>query len=204
MASSLKQTNVAQDRARKFLDHVGQKVSLYPSGIVFYKSKLGPFPWRKTKLSTKFREFLVRCDGLRQRNRLWPKSIGYHSFNLYAYALLKQNMPDHPFWERSKMRKMLDVTESNRFQELLEKSPYVYPYNPPGIEIAFVLDVFGGEEEKISAWLQRQFDKTYDHQSGELLTRGVADTETSAARLYELTRLSENYDGLNFSLPLNR
>lgn len=27
-----------------------------------------------------------------------PRSIGYHSFNMYAFGILKQLTPDHPFW----------------------------------------------------------------------------------------------------------
>lgn len=53
---------------------------------------------------------------------------------------------------------------------------------------------FGGAEEKISAWLQRQLERTYDPKSSELLTLGVPDPETAAARMYELTRLSQQFD----------
>lgn len=184
----------ADRRATRFLDRVASSVQIYPSGIVFHKSLLG---------NDKLRAFRTRDAFLRQletsfliylrRRTIAYKSVGYHPFNLYAFALLKRHFPYHPLWNTAKMARMLDATRTDKFKRHLSKSIYGYPYNPPGLELAFVGEVFELGRDYSQDWILAQVASTYDADSGELLKRGVSDSRTLSARLYEATRLNDDY-----------
>ena len=88
---------------------------------------------------------------------------------------------------------MLAVTGTRSFEKNLCQSPYGWPYNPPGIELAFAGEMFGMGHDYCQAWITRQFEHTYNQETGELLTRNVPDAATSAARIYEALRLEGDY-----------
>jgi hypothetical protein len=92
------------------------------------------------------------------------------------------------------MEKMLSITKKDSFHTALDQSAYGWPYNPPGIELAFAGEVFGMDEvHYCQAWVQRQLARTYDETTRNPLTRGAVDVSTSAARIYEATRLGSDY-----------
>lgn len=185
----------ATRRALLFLDNVGQHVQLYNDGVVFHQSRLGHLSSIVNHFSIKSfaRKGLNEFQRLKTRARLYIKSVGYHGFNLYAFALLKQQFPDHSFWSSNKFKKMLKITTDNNFIQSLKLSKYGWPYNPPGIEFAFVGEVFGLGHTYCQTWITRQFERTYNEMTSELLTSDVPDTLTSAARIYEAIRLIDNY-----------
>jgi hypothetical protein len=184
----------ATRRALRFLDDVGQNVQLYRDGVVFHQSRLGPLSGTiRGGLKNVVRSAMSESLRLRARATLYSKSVGYHGFNLYAFALLKQQFPDHPFWSSDKFAKMLAVTKTDRFLKSLDQSAYGWPYNPPGIEFAFAGEVFGLGHDYCQTWINRQFERTYNDETGELLTRNVPDPATSAARIYEAVRLKGDY-----------
>ena len=88
---------------------------------------------------------------------------------------------------------MLEITKSDNFIQSLELSEYGWHYNPPGIEFAFVGEVFGLGHTYCQTWITRQFHHTYNKMTSELLTSNVPDTLTAAARIYEAIRLIDNY-----------
>lgn len=184
----------ATRRSKKFLDEVGQHVQLYSDGVVFHQSRLGALAnYRKQGLKGVARGALSEAMRLRARSALYSKSVGYHGFNLYAFAILKQQFPEHPFWSTAKFLKMLEVTRKERFLKSLDESAYGWPYNPPGIEFAFAGEVFGLGHDYCQTWINRQFERTYNSDTGELLTRNAPDPATSAARIYEAMRLTGDY-----------
>ena len=185
----------ATQRARYFLDQVGQHVQLYPNGIIFHKSKLGSFKlaFFSSPMSLA-RTTYAALRRMKERRQLYSKSVGYHGFNLYAFAMLKQQFPDHSFWSSKKINKILAVTQTEAFLSDLEYSHYGWPYNPPGLELAFAGEVFNLGHEYCQFWITRQYEKTYDAHTQNLLTRNTPDPQTSAARLYEATRLTDRYE----------
>jgi hypothetical protein len=180
-------------RALHFLKGPGTRVETYRDGIICHGSRIERLPLSR---SSRPRDLMlgVRSAVSRWRSRrvLWSKSVGYHAFNLYAYALLKQRFPAEPFWRGETMTRMLAVTLTPTFKRDLDDNPYGYPYNPPGIELALAGEVFGLDATYCREWIAMQVARTLDHR-GSLLTRGVPDRATSAARIYEATRLVGSY-----------
>lgn len=127
------------------------------------------------------------------RKRLLFKSIGYHSFNMYAFALLKNGLPDHPFWRSKTLDRMTDYMLSEVFENGLENNPFSYPYNPPGFELPYALSSLGQmSRERLlricSTWVNRQMDRCYNGET-RMMDRNTEDPVTHTARIYELTRL---------------
>ena len=128
------------------------------------------------------------------------KEIGYHSFNLYAFSLLKCQYPNHPFWQNKSFISSLDYMRSESYEEEVKTSKYGYPYNPPGFEVPFVLNTFYANEDthkQQSQWVSKQLSKSYDFDAN-LMSKNTEDKSTHAARIYEATRLSD----LQLSIPI--
>lgn len=184
----------ATRRALRFLDIAGQSVQTYRDGVVFHQSRLGPLAnIAKEGIKRSVKIGIKEVLGVQARSSLYSKSVGYHGFNMYAFALLKERFPEHPFWFTPKFKRMLGVSKKEHFLNSLDQSAYGWPYNPPGIEFAFVGEVFGMGHDYCKTWITRQFERTYNNYTDELLTRNVPDPATSSARIYEAVRLKANY-----------
>jgi hypothetical protein len=184
----------ADRRTSRFLEQVGTTVETYRTGVVYHRSSItGSRLSRPIHARSLLRD--ARSIGSRWRSRRTTrcKSIGYHAFNLYAYALLKQRFPAHPFWASPVLKEMLHVSTTPAFKRELEGNPYGYPYNPPGLELAFVGEVFGLGRRYAQDWIEAQVAQTGDVGTGSIMTRDVPDRATSSARIYEAARLREDY-----------
>ena len=181
-------------RSKRFLDSVGQHVQIYDDGIIFHQSRLGTLSSNFKKIShLLIKNLYMELLRAKSYKKNYSKSVGYHSFNLYAFALLKKIFPHHKFWSSLKFTKMLNITKSKNFISSLDKSSFGWPYNPPGIELAFVGEVFDLGPDYSQLWINLQYRKTFNHKTGDLLTRNVPDPITSAARIYEAMRLEGEY-----------
>lgn len=193
VAAQLDHTPEAKDKSELFFNKIGSKVRLYGDGIIQHVSPV-------TRLSTGIRNPKKVVEGVLghayyhfSKRKLRLKSSGYHAFNLYAFSLYKNQLPDHPFWESRKFRKMLKVTDTQRFHKEQVGNKYSYPYNPTGLEMAFVTETFEPEKKgKVEYWLSKQIEFTGEH--GEsIMTRDSADKNTAKARIYEASRLRGDY-----------
>ncbi|GBE06036.1 hypothetical protein BMS3Abin10_01678 [bacterium BMS3Abin10] len=131
-------------------------------------------------------------DGIQN---IYIKSAGYHAFNLYAFALLKQQAPDHAFWRSQTFRKALKYLLSDEFKQGMESNIYGFPYNPPGFEVPFALGLIENIDRtniiKISQWwLAEQIRRCYSMETGQM-DRNTEDPATLTARIYEATRLPD-------------
>ena len=177
-------------RVRCFMDRMDH-FDVYSSGLIRHLVALNKFKWRQRIIE------LVNLPKLSQEHKdLAYKAVGYHSFNLYAFALLKQRYPDHAFWGSTKFKSALSYAQSEPYLRDINDNHYGYPYNPPGFEMAFALEVFlknnRSEQER---WLSKQLHHCYDFNS-HMMNRGTKDPVTNAARLYESTRLPNLKVGL--------
>ncbi len=130
---------------------------------------------------------------IRQKKYLKLKSIGYHGFNLYGFAILKKAYPDHPFWQSKKFIRTLNYAKNTKFKKLISKSKYGFPYNPPGLEIAFAFETFNiTSETTIAEWIKWQMALCYDFDDHMMSKGNTKDKITAAARFYEACRLN-NY-----------
>jgi hypothetical protein len=128
----------------------------------------------------------------RQEMRL--KEVGYHAFNLYGMALLREQFPAHSFWSNSRARQALKYVMTESYETEVEKSDHGYPYNPPGFEVPHALGVFGRDMDVSNIrpmqqrWVEKQLARCYDFDR-QMMCRNTEDPVTHAARLYEATRL---------------
>ena len=122
------------------------------------------------------------------------KSIGYHHFNMYAFALLKNQYPKNNYWKNSEFRSTIKYLIRDDYKNELENNSFGYPYNPPGFEIPYALEVLSElEKDELSIissyWVNKQISKCYNPQT-KMMDRNTLDPHTHSARLYELTRFS--------------
>jgi len=206
---------VISHQVERFLECLELNLSVIPNGLIYHPiehlfnnelaKRFGPI--RQTKKIIKdglycLKNFTLpslpeRATKIKQqiRESLVYKSIGYHSFNMYAFSLLKQQFPEHPFWSSSQMQRMLNYTLSTEFREELHNNKYAYPYNSPGFEIPFSLyvlkDMRGVELRNLTReWTNIAFRKCLNLQTKQF-DRNTEDPATLTARLYEMTRLPE-------------
>lgn len=170
---------------------------------------------RTTSLYTVLRKALLFKDGIKgalgvlldnlnlsKRNVFVSEmEIGYHAFHTYGLAMLKIVYPKHILWESKVVKESLNYLISDNYLKSVMTSQYGIGYNPPGIEIAYSLDIFRQEISDIRAnylcdnaildVLRTQFIKTYDNDVNEM-NNVLYDKDTYSARLYELCRMSDS------------
>jgi hypothetical protein len=178
-------SKVVDERVNRFVHHFHKYLRYDSHGIIkhVFDVRFSPLHrligyWRRRTHSTGWQ---ARLDIL---------SIGYHTFNLYGFALLKQAYPDSPFWISRRFPPMWKPIDSQEFPRLAVDNPYAYLYNPSGIEIAFALQVFRPQaQEQIKLNLAEQISRCFDFETGYMEAGGTKDPLTLAARLYEAIRL---------------
>jgi hypothetical protein len=196
-----------RNRIYLFLDFLLENISVLDNGLIYHpierplnhnglvhsiKSKLKKvantsirFYWNKEKKSNHYNK--------EYNDKMLIKSVGYHQFNMYAFALLKESIPDHQFWKSSEFQMSVDYLISGEFKEGLSDNIYGYPYNPPGFEVPYVSSVLTdmNESELVNLscwWLNEQIKRCYNPKT-QMMDRNTKDSLTLTARIYELTRL---------------
>jgi len=217
IGSTLKslQDSKIKEEIRIFLDNLANNITIMNNGLIFHPIERIWEKQIKGTMMDKFKRILVAVKpknilqinyflkriilskkNLRRiKKDLVYKSIGYHSFNMYAFAILKQNLPEHPFWKYYQFLKSIKYLSSKEYIKELEKNKYGFPYNPPGFEIPFALYKFGGFKGErfktlLSYWIGEQLKQCYNAKNG-LMDRNTEDPETHTARVYELTRFMD-------------
>ena len=181
-----------EQRVMRFMDRLSDNMALYSTGLIRHPLTIGnPIEGQIRRVKHFVRRLMRERFPGAGWDKMYHKAIGYHAFNLYALALLKQRLPEHPFWQSVQMGKALAYIETDEFIKGLERNKYGYPYNPPGFEVGFALEVFGNDgQAEQEQWLSEQFRRCYDFES-HMMSRGTEDPTTHAARLYEATRLPD-------------
>ena len=200
-----------RERVFRFMDCLPQNLSVLENGLIYHpidrqlyqtgsddstKSRLIKFA--KTSLS-----FLRAIDGTTNdsnqmyKEKMINKSVGYHQFNMYAFALLKESVPDHPFWQSFEFQQSINYLVSDEFKNGVSKNIYGFPYNPPGFEVPFALSVFTDLNEYqlidiSSLWINEQFRRCYNAET-QMMDRNTGDSLTLTARIYELARLPNSF-----------
>ena len=179
----------------RFMDLLPQTLIVYPNGLIYHPLRRPIVPSRLGRVRKLVRSALAfRADKTPQR-RMYNKSIGYHAFNLYAFAMLYQHTPDHVFWQSQQFLSTLRYLDDDEFLNGINDNEFGYPYNPPGFEVAYALSVFGKDDAKtverqMSDWVSSQLTRCFDFESGQM-SLNTEDPITHAARIYEATRLPE-------------
>ena len=181
-------------RVALFLSKLEQNVDILESGLIYHPIKKNLFI--QYNLGQSFGTLIQFAQGLIKNKDFIYKSIGYQTFNLYAFSLLKNVFPDHSFWQTKKFKKTVSYIRSNHFQKNIINNKYAYPYNAPGFEIPVIKYVFGedpAEDIKASEKsIQKQIAKTYNGKKMKF-NRNTDDENVLTARIYELTRIPEKW-----------
>lgn len=178
-------------RVSRFLDRTLEShLKLDLSGRIAH---FVPAPVRRGPARRLLAKAIQPIRRLRRRPQLVAKEIGYHAFNLYAFALLRRLIPQHSLWASAKLRAAVRFVDRPAYVAGLEENIFGYPYNPPGFEVAFAIQTFGPPRENgrsAAWWIEQQLQRTYDPVR-HMLSRHTVDGPTLAARLYEATRLDD-------------
>jgi len=136
------------------------------------------------------------------------KEAGYHAFNLYGFAILKENAGfDIPFLASAKFQKCIDYVKTKKYYESLLKADrnldvtkvptklkvdfnvFSFAYNSSAFELPRVLKCFGTEAEeakKICApFMEAQIKLTYDNDE-KAFSKNTDDPFVLTTRIYEL------------------
>lgn len=202
-------------KVNDFLDMIPKNLTVLDNGLIFHKID---WLWKKNI----FRNYLV--NGLlrniykhiksfaRERKMVFEfssmnkfknvlikkeiyRSIGYHTFNLYAFAILKKQYPDHKIWQDASFKKTLKYIFSENYIHNIDNNEYGFPYNAPGFEIPFILSTFFHKQKidlvnECEKWVGLQFKKTFNLET-YWFDKNNPDPLTLTSRLYEITRVHD-------------
>jgi hypothetical protein len=193
IGSMLNNTPKAIEFSQIFLNKNLVDLETYPDHVIFHNAKMGKI-WQYAALGIK--ELIVEIKrrvylSIHKQSK-YIHSVGYHSFNLYALSILKENFPHHKLWQRDLMEKIIQICEKQCFKEALLSSKFAYNYNVTGVEIAFFYDVFLNDSKKATEWLNRQFNQSLLSLE-EPFIKNSPDIHTSRARIYAAVRLNGDY-----------
>lgn len=170
----------------QFMNRLTDHLTIYSNGLIYH-----PLLFRYT-LKEKKSDFLRMLLETNERRRtIRHKAVGYHLFNLYAFAMLHEKYPEHPLWKSRPFLKTAEYAFSDEFARDIDKNEFGYPYNPPGFEMAYFIDRFGEYFTKTadpSEWLSEQLKRTYNRET-KLMNLGSEDAATQSARFYEVVRV---------------
>mgnify|MGYP003985050587 CR=1 FL=1 len=216
-ASLLKTPKEAQIKTMvtRFLDCLIENVTVLNNGLIYHPierkihdkyNRYSLKGWVK-KIAVRVIKILLFKNDIQkaETNKIMiDKSIGYHQFNMYALAMLKEQMPEHLIWKSDIIINAVDYMLTDDFIQGIEDNKYGFPYNPPGFEVPFALNVLGdlGEQELkqyTEFWMNKQFDKCYNPITSSM-DRNTEDPITHNARFYEVTRLLDMKDVQKISL----
>jgi len=196
-----------RERIFRFMNCLLENLSVLDNGLIYHpierrlnqndsrlsiKSKLRNVVESLLPISLK-RKGQSRHNNNELREKMIYKSVGYHQFNMYAFAILKETLPDHSFWLSPEFGRLVDYLLSNEFKNEVSDNIYGYPYNPPGFEVPFALSVLTSysEDELVgisSWWVNEQLKRCYNPET-KMMDRNTEDYRTHTARIYEVTRL---------------
>ncbi len=183
-------TPEAKTRINRFINMLSQNWKLALNGRIIHPLWL---PNRR------IRERVKRLLKPSYRKVTVLKEIGYQTFNLYAFALMKASGIKISGVEEARVAKALDYLDSRQFRAGIEVAVCGFPYNPPGWEAPFALSVLGNLRNSVCIdWFKQQLRHSYDP-SSKMLSRNTSDSETHTARIYEVSRLPDHL----FSLAID-
>jgi hypothetical protein len=140
--------------------------------------------------------------GAVEHDKRYLLSQGYLSFILYGLAMAYEYHSEETFWKDDRLKAMISDSIEYIVKDFPfgcgEKTGYRWCYNPTGIEMAYVLQVFKeylrleSAENHIALFLSKQFEFYYDFEKN-MLSKNTMDPNILSARLYEAVRL-KNYN----------
>lgn len=189
--------------ARDFFVHFPSSVSFIEEGLIRHKMENKLTRYQRMKNNINFSGGRKKTMDTGQMTLL---SQGYSSFLLYGLALAYAYGGEEDFWGDVRIKAII----SGAADYIVKKFPfghgestgYRWCYNPTGIEMSYVLQVFQKYlkiepvDHAVSAWLNKQFEFYYDF-TKKMMCKNTGDPVILSSRIYEATRLN------NYSLSLS-
>jgi hypothetical protein len=185
--SALIDDGEVRERVSTFMNGLEKNMEVDETGLINH------FLMPKCGIRSKVHNAIIRAY-LLQKGKRYTRLLeeGYQSFNLYAFALLKEKIPDHAFWHSDKFISCLDYIKLSSYRNGLRDNRYGFPYNPVGFENAFAMHIFPRHFEEdahpTQHWVSLQIEEHFDFEKG-LMAKNTEDPITLSARIYEATRL---------------
>lgn len=188
-----------------FLEKIFENHTMINDGLIFHriekeisnpqKTSLKKIMFRSIKQSILMLFSYRRYVKTKQNNNnlMLNKSIGYQTFNTYAFATLKQNLPDHKIWKSDRIQNYLNYLFSEEYKRNIANNIYALPYNAPGFEIPYTLNYLSNmsADQKLdisNEWIMKQFETTFNSKS-LVFDKNTNDSNNLTARIYELLKL---------------
>lgn len=179
----------AKGKVERFFECLSRHFSVYRNGLIRHKIRLKAEDYIQDPNAVwgPAYRFYRKVRGRRVIPLIHLRDIGYHAFNLHAFAIIKLVFPDFSFWSSTSFLKAMEYVDSKEHKESVGiKNPYGMPYNPVGFEVAFTLGSFlPKSKEKQKMWIDRQIMEL-THNKKNTYGESVIDFQTARARLCEM------------------
>ncbi len=204
-------SNIIKSYVMSYLDGCQNHMQIHKDGLIKHYGDLpSPF-YRESAIKTFIKRTAKKTVFKNRRfinpNRYDPDGYerGYHLFNLYAFAILKQRFDTHPLFQNFKLTKAIEYGKKMdihndyfNVENVIAKKPnaemnkYAYGYNSPAFEYPYIYSIFGADDfDAVSEKLFKiQLEATYDP-NNKCFAHNNYDPETLTARIYELVRYLE-------------
>lgn len=205
MLLAFRKNELIKKQCEAFIDAQDVLLRTYSNGLVkhplLFLDSLGRKLKHPLNTAKAFKTSIIKGKDTRY------KENGYHMFNLYAFALIKESGANLPMFQSEKFKKSLLYCFSEEIFNWLEKASfdrdvhkmpnvkhtepniYGYAYNPPGFELPFIYKAFQSQlpnyQDLTDRTLRKQLELTFTQHS-LLETKSTEDEATLQARVYEL------------------
>lgn len=194
-------------RCNRFFEDIENIFNVYKNGLVKHSilTRIG--------MADRIWSFLKRTRYcyrmIKTHKSMKYRENGYHLFNIYAFALIKDYGFELDLFKTEKFKKSLNYCFSEELYKWLEKKDikhdinvmpkvinrkiniYGYSYNAPGFEMPYIYRVFssrlGDKSEFVKKVVRKQVDLTFDKKSMSFC-KNNDDEIILNARLYEYIR----------------
>lgn len=187
-----------------FFDKLLENMGTYTNGLVKQPSL---FKIKKKKQGINGIKYYIKniLSGIKGVS-LKTKEMGYHSFNIFAFALIFNSGFKHHFFDSDLFLRILKFTFTDeisksylinqdakdsvrpKIYKKLDINRYAYPYNAPGFELPFISKVFKSFVDTSGIDLfQKQLELTFNPEENEFCNN-TDDSATLTARIYEYSR----------------
>lgn len=185
-ASLSKYESDISDSVLEFLNAIKLHMLVNRDGLIMHLVSTTP---RKLSAKRRIQQWIKKPKNVALSNDIYSRSLGYQSFNLYAFSIIKRILKDHTIWNNNKFIKALKLVQSPGFIHEVKSNKYSFDYNPTGLEMAFIYESFGIDDQKSKKnWLDIQISTCYNSQTN-LMDKSRSDQNTLAARLCEAARI---------------
>jgi ribosomal 30S subunit maturation factor RimM len=204
------ENDVIKQQCHAFMNDMPNKFKIYKSGLVKHgitnKIKI------KDQLRNVFDYVNYQLSVLKTKKNMLYKENGYHLFNVYAFALIKQTGNDFSVFNSPDFKIALQYCVSQELHNWLEHTSregdinnmsqveydksniYAYPYNAPAFELSYIYHCFkeelGEQEALIERIISKQLSYNYDSKK-QSFSKNTEDVNTLNARIYEYVRFSD-------------